>query len=120
MFDLTNTIEKRNRAILLFIIFFTALFSGFHSDVGREINSREPWSYPDSPFWQASYRSDQILPPEYHQVYVLVMGESEQTTGHNTLDMSVFRDVTSRHDQVLADEEASKYFDHDFNSMVLN
>ena len=119
MFDLTNTIEKRNRAILLFLIFFIALFSGFHSDVGRETNSREPWSYPDSPFWQASYRSDQILPAEYHQVYVLVMGESEETVGHNTLDMGVFRDVTSRHDQVLSDEEASQYFDHDFNSMVL-
>ena len=120
MFDLTNSIEKRNRAILLFIIFFAALFSGFHPDIGREINSREPWSYPDSPVWQASYKSKQILPEEYHPVYVLVMGESEETTEHNTLDMSVFRDVTSRHDQVLADEAISFYFDHDFNSMVLH
>ena len=120
MFDLTSSIEKRNRAIFLFLIFFILLFSGFHPDIGREMNSREPWSYPDSPVWQASYESDQILPAEYHPVYVLIMGESEETTEHNTLDMSVFRDVTSRHDQILADESISSYFDHDFNSMVLH
>tara|TARA_Y100001968_G_scaffold111508_1_gene100984 strand:- start:2107 stop:4548 length:2442 start_codon:yes stop_codon:yes gene_type:complete len=55
------------------------------------------------------------MPEEYWLVFQIVMGDSEETVDHNTLDLEVFRETTSRNAQLIADNETSQYFDTKFN-----
>ena len=53
-------LRKRWRmSMLAFFFFFLIILSGFAPGLGREMNQREDFSYPDDPVWQASDRADE-------------------------------------------------------------
>ncbi|MFL2944547.1 MAG: RND family transporter [Candidatus Poseidoniales archaeon] len=113
------SLKKRWRiSMLAFFFFFLIILAGFTPGLGREMNQREDFSYPDDPVWQASDRADEKMPEEYWLVFQIVMGDSEDTKDHNVLDLEVFRETTERNDNLLADESVSKYFDVKFNWQV--
>jgi predicted RND superfamily exporter protein len=112
-------LRKRWRmSMLAFFFFFMIVLSGFVPGLGREMNQREDFSYPDDPVWQASDRADQKMPEEYWLVFQIVMGDTVDTEDHNALDLEVFRETTKRNDNLLADESVSQYFDIKFNWQV--
>ena len=84
--------------ILAFLMFFAILMAGFLPNVGREMNQREEFSYPDNPVWQASDRAEEKMPEEYWLVFQIVMGSSVESEDHNVLDIQVLREATVRHD----------------------
>ena len=104
--------------IFAFLVFFSVLMAGFLPDVGREMNQREEFSYPDNPVWQASDRAEEKMPEESWLVFQIVMGSSVESEEHNVLDSQVFREATDRHDSLMADNETSQYFDVKFNWLV--
>jgi len=113
------SLKRRWRlSMLAFFFFFLIILAGFVPGLGREMNQREDFSYPDDPVWQASDRADEKMPEEYWLVFQIVMGDSVDTKDHNTLDVEVFRETTKRNDNLLADESVSKYFDIKFNWQV--
>ena len=112
-------LRKRWRmSMLAFFFFFMIVLSGFVPGLGREMNQREDFSYPDDPVWQASDRADEKMPEEYWLVFQIVMGDTVDTEDHNALDLVVFRETTKRNDNLLADESVSQYFDIKFNWQV--
>ena len=112
-------LRKRWRmSMLAFFFFFLIILSGFVPGLGREMNQREDFSYPDDPVWQASDRADEKMPEEYWLVFQIVMGDTVDTKDHNTLDLEVFRETTKRNDNLLADKSVSQYFDIKFNWQV--
>ena len=102
-------------SMIAFALFFIFVLAGFSPELGREMSQREEFSYPDSEVWKASDKAEEKMPEEYWLVFQIVMGESEETIDHNTLDLEVFRETTSRNDQLIADNETSQYFDNKFN-----
>ena len=104
--------------IFAFLVFFSFLMAGFLPDVGREMNQREEFSYPDNPVWQASDRAEEKMPEESWLVFQIVMGSSVESEDHNALDTQVLREATNRHDSLMADNETSQYFDVKFNWLV--
>ena len=102
-------------SMIAFALFFIFVLSGFSPELGREMSQREEFSYPDSEVWKASDKAEEKMPEEYWLVFQIVMGASEETVDHNTLDLEVFRETTSRNDQLIADNETSQYFDTKFN-----
>ena len=102
-------------SMIAFAMFFIFVLSGFSPELGREMSQREEFSYPDSEVWKASDKAEEKMPEEYWLVFQIVMGASEETVDHNTLDLEVFRETTSRNDQLIADNETSQYFDTKFN-----
>ena len=112
-------LRKRWRmSMLAFFFFFLIILSGFTPGLGREMNQREDFSYPDDPVWQASDRADEKMPEEYWLVFQIVMGDTVDSEDHNVLDLEVFRETTKRNDNLLADESVSQYFDIKFNWQV--
>jgi predicted RND superfamily exporter protein len=112
-------LRKRWRmSMLAFFFFFMIVLSGFVPGLGREMNQREDFSYPDDPVWKASDRADEKMPEEYWLVFQIVMGDTVDTEDHNALDLEVFRETTKRNDNLLADESVSQYFDIKFNWQV--
>ena len=112
-------LRKRWRiSMLAFFFFFMIVLAGFIPGLGREMNQREDFSYPDDPVWQASDRADEKMPEDYWLVFQIVMGDSVETKDHNALDIEVFRETTERNDNLLADESVSQYFDVKFNWQV--
>ncbi len=102
-------------SMIAFAMFFIFVLSGFSPELGRETSQREDFSYPDSEVWKASDKAEEKMPEEYWLVFQIVMGDSEETADHNTLDLEVFRETTSRNAQLIADNETSQYFDTKFN-----
>ena len=102
-------------SMIAFALFFIFVLAGFSPELGREMSQREEFSYPDSEVWKASDKAEEKMPEEYWLVFQIVMGESEKTIDHNTLDLEVFRETTSRNDKLIADNETSQYFDNKFN-----
>ena len=102
-------------SMIAFAMFFIFVLSGFSPELGRETSQREDFSYPDSEVWKASDKAEEKMPEEYWLVFQIVMGDSEETADHNTLDLEVFRETTSRNAQLIADNEKSQYFDTKFN-----
>jgi len=112
-------LRKRWRmSMLAFFFFFMIVLSGFVPGLGREMNQREDFSYPEDPVWKASDRADEKMPEEYWLVFQIVMGDTVDTEDHNALDLEVFRETTKRNDNLLADESVSQYFDIKFNWQV--
>jgi len=112
-------LKKRWRiSMLAFFFFFMIVLAGFIPSLGREMNQREDFSYPEDPVWQASDRADEKMPEKYWLVFQIVMGDSVDTEDHNALDFGVFREATERNDNLLADESVSQYFDIKFNWQV--
>jgi len=112
-------LKKRWRiSMLAFFFFFMIVLAGFIPGLGREMNQREDFSYPEDPVWQASDRADEKMPEEYWLVFQIVMGDSVDTEDHNALDFGIFREATERNDNLLADESVSQYFDIKFNWQV--
>ena len=67
-------LRKRWRmSMVAFFFFFLIILSGFTPGLGREMNQREDFSYPDDPVWQASDRADEKMPEEYWLVFQIVM-----------------------------------------------
>ena len=102
-------------SMIAFAMFFIFVLSGLSPELGRETSQREDFSYPDSEVWKASDKAEEKMPEEYWLVFQIVMGDSEETVDHNTLDLEVFRETTSRNAQLIADNETSQYFDTKFN-----
>ena len=114
--DKNISFKKRwQTSMIAFAMFFIFVLSGFSPELGRETSQREDFSYPDSEVWKASDKAEEKMPEEYWLVFQIVMGNSEETVDHNTLDLEVFRETTSRNAQLIADNETSQYFDTKFN-----
>ena len=114
--DKNISFKKRwQTSMIAFAMFFIFVLSGFSPELGRETSQREDFSYPDSEVWKASDKAEEKMPEEYWLVFQIVMGDSEETVDHNTLDLEVFRETTSRNAQLIADNETSQYFDTKFN-----
>jgi len=104
--------------MFVFSAFFLVILAGFSPDIGREMSQREEFSYPDSEVWKASDRAEENMPEEYWMVFQIVMGGSEDSEDHNSLNFEVFRETTNRNDQLRADNDTSQYFDVKFNWQV--
>jgi len=118
MFDEMEPKKRWQLSMLAFTAFFIIVLAGFSPDIGREMSQREEFSYPDSEVWKASDRAEEKMPEEYWLVFQIVMGDTEDTQGHNVLDLEVFRETTNRNDELRSDNDTSQYFDVKFNWQI--
>ena len=91
------------------------ILSGFA--LGPSGNSRAAFTLEGNPIWDAGARADALLPPEGRDVPLFVGPGLEEGQG-NVLALSVLRELSRRHDEVMTDERISRHFVSHYSSMV--
>jgi len=113
--DVTVLRRQRYLVLLTFVLATAVILSGFA--LGPSGKSRAAFTLEGNPIWDAGARAEALLPPEGRDVPLFVGPGLEEGEG-NVLALSVLRELSRRHDEVMANDRISRHFASHYSSMV--